>query len=79
MPGIGRIAGHLDFLAASTADTKSVHRYQSIPQISEAYLLVVEDRQTSPIGKAATQAKLLSQLITLNSLDLYKNSSTALV
>ena len=72
MPGIGPLVGHLDFLSAAATDTESIHHYQSIPQMSESYLLVVDDKQTSPIGKNATQAQLLSQLITLDSLDPYK-------
>ena len=74
LPGIGPIAGYLDFLTAGIADPKSVCHHQSIPHPSELYLLVAEDKQTSPIGKAATLAKLLSQLIILDSFNLYEKT-----
>lgn len=66
LPGIGPIEGSLEYLTSSYAGVKEIGKCSNAQvRLKTPYLLVVEAKSASSIGRNASLYQLIAQLITV--------------
>ena len=66
LPGIGHIGGSLDYLTSAYGGVKDAEKLpKALIRLETPYLLVVEAKTTSTIGKDSSLYQLIAQLITV--------------
>jgi len=66
LPGIGPIGGSLDYLTSAYAGVKGIGRdLNAQVRLKTPYLLVVEAKSGSTIGRFASLYQLIAQLVTV--------------
>lgn len=66
LPGIGPVAGPVDFLVSNIAGN-----FRDVPAPATPHLLVLEVKSHSTYGLAASAAQLFAQALTLMEMDKY--------
>jgi len=64
LPGIGHIGGNVDYLTSGYAGVKDPEKHKKASiRLETPYLLVVEAKTTSTIGRDSSLYQLIAQLI----------------
>ena len=67
LPGIGEIGGNLDYITSAYAGVKDIGTLSNAQvRLKTPYLLVVEAKSSSTIGRFSTFYQLISQLVTVD-------------
>lgn len=69
LPGIGHIAGKLDFLASTLAGNEDMRKDAAYALPARPCFIVVESKRSVTLGQHSSKAQLLAELLTLEYLD----------